>query len=77
MFNLKNVIMDLPVEEMAFLKPPPVRVMDPVWLGKFLSDKELNRTKIRQVTTAVSKYNKTCYDAAIKLNEILFNALGY
>lgn len=53
------------------LPHPPVRPMDPEYISKFLSNREVSKKMINGFVTALKRYNKTCGKAVIKLEEDL------
>jgi hypothetical protein len=64
-----------PEEAARLIMPwPPVRPLEPAWLRKFLTEKELTQEKINRFITAIEQYNEACKVAAedllIELNKI-------
>lgn len=54
---------------LTFKPQPPVRIMDPAIIGKFLSTKGMNRVIIKSIKKAISAYNSKCNRAARELDK--------
>jgi hypothetical protein len=48
---------------------PPVRPLDPAWLGNFLSASHMDKKMIKRIQTVLGKYNKACQMAAKTFEE--------
>jgi len=50
---------------------PPVRPMDPEYISKFLSNRDLSKKMISGFVKALGNYNKACNKAVIDLEKEL------
>jgi hypothetical protein len=64
-------------EEMLYYPPkPPVKIMDPEWLVRFMSEFDLNENNKKLLIKAIIAYYEKCYNASLELETDLNNIPG-
>jgi hypothetical protein len=58
--HVANIIIDPP-------KPRPVRIMEPEFLLKFLSRREIDQKAIKRLVRIIEQYTRACNKAAEKM----------